>query len=369
MIREWEEACGDCYGPGQMKGVPDNLTARERMVRAASSQPVDGPPVWIMRQAGRYLPEYHEIRQLGTFMETCRHPDRAAEITCQPIRRFGMDAAVIFSDILVPAEAMGMDVSFEEGVGPKVGPALRSRADVDRLHAFDPEESTGFLGDAIRKVRAELGEDRAIIGFCGAPFTTASYMIEGGSSRNFEHTKAMLHGSPNSFRELLERIVDALVPYLGMQVESGADVLQIFDSWGGTLSAATYRETLLAPMERLICAAKALEVPVILCVNGGGHMLELLADLGPDCISIDWRVDPDDARARVGHRVALQGNLDPSALLASADTVSRLTNETLDRFGPEPGHVFNLGGGVLPKTPVECVQAVVETVQARRGTP
>lgn len=368
MIREWEEACGGCYRPGQMKDVPGNLTARERMVRAASSQPVDGPPVWIMRQAGRYLPEYHEIRQLGTFMETCRHPDRAAEITCQPIRRFGMDAAVIFSDILVPAEAMGMDVSFEEGRGPKVGPALNSRADVDRLHAFDPEESTGFLGEAIRKVRAELGEDQAIIGFCGAPFTTASYMIEGGSSRNFERTKAMLHGSPDTFTELLERIVDALVPYLGMQVEAGADVLQVFDSWGGALSSATYKQMLFPPMERLICAAKALEVPVILYVNGGGHMLELLADLGPDCISIDWRVDPADARSRVGNRVALQGNLDPSALFAPADVVARLTRETLERFGPEPGHVFNLGSGILPKTPLECVQAVVETVRAQRNT-
>ncbi len=368
MIREWEEVWVGCYRRVQMKDAPHNLTARDRMVRAASRQPVDGPPVWIMRQAGRYLPEYHEIRQLGTFMETCRHSDRAAEITCQPIRRFGMDAAVVFSDILVPAEAMGMDVSFEEGKGPKLGPALRSRADIERLHAFDPEESTGFLGDAIRKVRAELGEDRAIIGFCGAPFTTASYMIEGGSSRNFEHTKAMLHGSPEAFRELLERIVDALVPYLGMQVEAGADVLQVFDSWGGALSAATYTEMLRAPMERLICSAKALNVPVIVYVNGGGHLLELLADLGPDCVSIDWRVDPADARARVGDRVALQGNLDPSALFAPSDVVARLTGETLDGFGPEPGYIFNLGSGILPKTPVECVQAVVETVRARRGT-
>lgn len=323
--------------------------------------------MWIMRQAGRYLPEYHEIRQLGSFMETCRHAERAAEITCQPIRRFGMDAAVIFSDILVPAEAMGMDVSFEEGKGPRVQPALRSRADVDRLHAFDPEEDTGFLADAIRRVRKEVGAEQAIIGFCGAPFTTASYMIEGQSSRNFENTKAMLHGDPETFRELLDKIVDALIPYLGMQVDAGADVLQIFDSWGGALSAATYRESLFPPMERLVCATKALGCPVILYVNGDSHLLELLADLGPDVIGIDWRVDPTDARARIGDRTALQGNLDPSALFAPAETVVRMTEETLDRFGDAPGHIFNLGSGVLPKTPVECVQAVIETVQRRRN--
>lgn len=344
----------------------DELTARERMIRAASGLPVDGPPVWLMRQAGRYLPEYHEVRRLGTFMETCRHSDRAAEITCQPIRRFGMDAAVIFCDILVPAEAMGMDVSFEEGLGPRVGPPLRERAHVDRLHGFDPEESTGYLADAIKKVRAELGPDHAIVGFCGAPFTTASYMIEGQSSRNFEHTKAMLHGDPETFRELVDKIVDSLIPYLGMQVDAGADVLQIFDSWGGALSQATYEESLAAPMERLICAAKALEVPVILYVNGGGHMLELLSRLGPDCVSLDWRVDPQDARARLGAGVAVQGNLDPSALFAPVDVVTRLTNRTLDAFGDEPGYVFNLGSGLLPKTPVESVGAVVETVRQRR---
>lgn len=337
------------------------------MLRAARRQPVDGPPIWIMRQAGRYLPEYHEVRSRGTFMETCRHPERSAEITCQPIRRFGMDAAVIFSDILVPAEAMGMDVDFIEGKGPQVGPPLRSRADVDRLHGFDPDEDTGFLGDAIRLVRQELGPDRAILGFCGAPFTTASYMIEGASSRNFENTKGLMHGDPETFRELVEKIVDALIPYLGMQVAAGADVLQIFDSWGGALSAVTYERALGVPMERLICAAKALGVPVVLYVNGGGHMLELLAGLGPDVISVDWRVDPRHARATIGDRCALQGNLDPSTLFATPEAVTALTNEVLDGFGPEPGHIFNLGSGILPKTPIPCVEAVVETVKARRG--
>jgi uroporphyrinogen decarboxylase len=345
-----------------------SLTPRERMIRAATRKPVDGPPLWIMRQAGRYLPEYHDVRRLGTFMETCHDPERAAEITCQPIRRFGMDAAVIFSDILVPAEAMGLDVSFEEGKGPRVTPPVRDRAAVDRLHPFDPEEETGFLGDAIRLVRKELGPDRAIIGFCGAPFTTASYMIEGQSSRNFEHTKAMLHGDPATWRELVEKIVDALIPYLGMQIEAGADVVQIFDSWGGSLARSTYEDALREPMERLIGTVKSLGKPVILYVNGGGHLLELLADLGPDVVGIDWRVEPEDARRRIGGRVALQGNLDPSILFAPPEVVRTLTNRNLDAFGPAPGHVFNLGSGILPETPILCVEALVEAVKARRET-
>jgi uroporphyrinogen decarboxylase len=217
-------------------------------------------------------------------------------------------------------------------------------------------------------VRKELGPDRAIIGFCGAPFTTASYMIEGQSSRNFEHTKAMLHGDPATWRELVEKIVDALIPYLGMQIEAGADVVQIFDSWGGSLARSTYEDALGEPMERLIGSVKSLGKPVILYVNGGGHLLELLADLGPDVVGIDWRVEPEDARRRIGGRVALQGNLDPSILFAPPEVVRTLTNRNLDAFGPAPGHIFNLGSGILPETPILCVEALVEAVKARRET-
>lgn len=344
------------------------LSGRERMLRAARREPVDRPPVWILRQAGRYLPEYHEVRNRGTFMETVRDPARASEITLQPIRRFGMDAAVIFSDILVPPAAMGLSVEFLEGRGPVLDPPVRTPADVERLHAFDPEADTSFLAESIRIVRRELGDDRAIVGFCGAPFTTASYMVEGCSSRNFEHTKAMLHGDPGMFRELLDVIVDSLIPYLALQAEAGADLLQIFDSWGGTLDRRTYERVLGEPMERLVCAAKALGAPVILYVNGCAHMLELLADLGPDVLGLDWRVDPVDARRRVGGRVALQGNLDPVALYAPVETVERLVRECLDLFGPEPGHIFNLGSGMLPGIPVESLAAVVRTVQSWRGS-
>jgi uroporphyrinogen decarboxylase len=346
---------------------PESCTPRERMLRAATCQPTDRPPVWLMRQAGRYLPEYHKVRGRGSFLEAVRNPERAAEITIQPIRRFGMDAAVIFSDILVPVAAMGYSVDFVAGRGPVIDPPIRDRAAIDRVHAFDPEADTGFLAESIQAVRSELGPDRAIIGFCGAPFTTASYMIEGQSSRNFEHTKGMLYGATDHFVELIDRVVDALVPYLGMQVEAGADLLQIFDSWGGALDATTYRRVLFEPMQRLVSAAKALEVPVILYANGCSHLLEVFAALEPSVIGIDWRVDPRDARRRVGESVALQGNLDPAALFAPPHTVAELTRATLEAFGPAPGHIFNLGSGVLPPTPIPSVEAVVRTVQEWTG--
>jgi uroporphyrinogen decarboxylase len=339
------------------------MTPKERFLAAAARRPVDRPPVWILRQAGRYLPEYQAVRRTGSFLELVRDPARAAEITMQPIRRFGMDAAVIFSDILVPVAAMGLDVSFEDGEGPRIGPPLRGRGDLGRIAPFDPEEATGFVGAILDRVRSELGQDRAILGFAGAPFTTASYMIEGGASRDFEHTKRWMWSDPSGFRELVELIVDALIPYLGYQIEAGADAVQIFDSWGGALDAATYRRLLFGPMERLVTSVQGLGRPVILYVNGAGHLLEVLADLEPEVIGLDWRVDPGLARAGVGSRCALQGNLDPTALLAPPGEVVRLVSANLRAFGPAPGHIVNLGSGVLPSTPVESVAAFVRTVQ------
>lgn len=349
-----------------MNEDPATLTGRERFLRAARRQPVDGPPVWFMRQAGRHLPEYHEVRSRGTFMEIVRNPELAAEVTCQPLRRYDLDAAVIFSDILVPPAAMGMEVEIVEKVGPVLNPPIRTRDDVERLRAFDPEVDTAFLGEAIKRTRAELGDEKAIIGFCGAPFTTASYMIEGRSSRNFEHTKKMLYGDRSTFLELMDRIVDALVPYLGWQVDCGADVLQIFDSWGGSLDAVTYRRDIAPSLERLIVAARGLEVPVTLYVNGGDHLLEILLDLGPDVISLDWRTDPRRARELARGRCALQGNLDPCVLLAPPEEVRKHADACLDAFGDEPGHIFNLGSGIIPSLPIEGVQAVIERVIARR---
>lgn len=342
------------------------MTPKARFLAAAFRRPVDRVPVWIMRQAGRYLPEYRQVRAGAAFLEMVRNPALAAEVTCQPIRRFGMDAAVIFSDILVPVAAMGVRVEFLEGVGPKLSPRIQSRDDLKQLHAFDPDLETPFLAEAIRLTRKEIGADTPIIGFSGAPMTTASYMVEGGSSRDFAATKRFLFSDPAGFRELTELVVDSLIPYLGFQVEAGADVLQIFDSWGGALDAATYRAAFFEPMERLICSAKALGVPVILYVNGCAHLLELLADLGPTVLSIDWRVDPADARRRIGHRVALQGNLDPGVLLSNPSVVESKVLSTLEAFGPEPGHIFNLGSGITPEVPVENVSALVSAVRQGR---
>ncbi|QDU70042.1 uroporphyrinogen decarboxylase [Engelhardtia mirabilis] len=342
------------------------MNPKERFLAALRGEPLAAAPGWMMRQAGRYLPEYQELRTGRTFMERVRDPHLAAEITLQPVRRFGMDAAVIFCDILVPPDAMGVKVEFIDGKGPVMAEPLRSAADIERLVDFDPRQATGYLAEAIGLVRTELGDSRAIVGFCGAPFTTASYMIEGGSSRNFERTKALLYDEPETFARLLDRVVDNLIPYLAMQVEAGADALQIFDSWGGALDAHTYREVLSPSLHRLVEGARATGVPVIVYANGASHLLEVLADTGCDCLSIDWRTDPAEARARVGGRVSLQGNLDPCVLFSSPDVVRRETNRVLDAFAGHAGHVFNVGSGILPKTPVECVGAAFETLFERR---
>jgi uroporphyrinogen decarboxylase len=320
-----------------------------------------------MRQAGRYLPEYRELRAKHDFLAMVRTPALAAEVTCQPLRRFDMDAAVIFSDILVPCAAMGIAVEFKEGEGPSLSPAIHTRAHVDALKDFDANKATGFLGEAIRAVRKELGQDKAIIGFCGAPWTTASYMIEGGSSKNFETTKSLLYGDPATFEHLCTRLVDNLIPYLALQVQAGADAVQIFDSWGGALDAAIYRRKILPHVQRLVAEAKKLAVPVILYVNGASQLLEVLADSGADVVGIDWRVSIADAMKRIGSRVALQGNLDPCALFAPRQIVAGETRRVLDEFAAQKGFIFNLGSGILPGTPIESVEAVFAEIHARRA--
>lgn len=334
------------------------MNPRERLLAACRREPTDRPPAWMMRQAGRSLPEYRELRKGHTFMQMCHQPELAAEATLQPIRRFGMDAAVVFCDILVPAEAMGLSVSIEEGIGPILKPCVRNAEDVERLRDFDPHEQTGFLFETLKRVRAELGEERGLLGFCGAPFTLASYMIEGQSSRNYENTKAFMLGQPAAFDRLIDRIVDNSLPYLAMQVEAGADAIQIFDSWGGSLDARTWRERMLAPITRLVKNTQDLGVPVILYVNGCSHLLEALTETGADVLSIDWRVDPTDAIQRTQGKVALQGNLDPVALFAPPEVVEREVQRTIAAFREAPGYIFNLGSGILPKTPLESTTAL-----------
>jgi uroporphyrinogen decarboxylase len=341
------------------------ITSRERFLAACRRENLDAPPAWVMRQAGRYLPEYREVRAEHGFLELVENPALAAELTCQPIRRFDMDAAVIFSDILVPARAMGMDLEFKAGEGPSLSPPLCTRADVERLRDFDAGRDTGFVGAAIQRVRAELGRDKAIIGFCGAPWTTASYMIEGGSSKHFETSKAMLFGDPKTFELLCSRLVDNLIPYLGMQVAAGADVVQIFDSWGGALDAHTYARAVLPHLQRLTQGARELGVPVIVYVNGASALIEVLAQAGPDVLGIDWRVSVADARRRVGTKIALQGNLDPCVLFAPS-AVERETRRVLDEFRGHAGYIFNLGSGILPKTPIESMETLFRTVRERR---
>ncbi|MFT4539869.1 MAG: uroporphyrinogen decarboxylase [Planctomycetota bacterium] len=346
--------------------MPSTMSPRERFLSACSKKPTDRPPAWMMRQAGRYLPEYRELRQSNDFLTMVHNPKLAAEVTLQPIRRYGMDAAVIFCDILVPAEAMGVQVDFVEGKGPVLQPVLREAADIDRLHDFDPRKDTAFLADAIRLVREELGDERAIVGFCGAPFTLASYMIEGGGSRNYENTRSMMLAQPEAFDRLIERIVDNSIPYLEMQFEAGADVVQIFDSWGGALDAATYRERILPGVSRMVSALQKKGAPVILYANGCSHLLEVLADSGADVLGIDWRIDPAQAIERVGSRVALQGNLDPTILFSTPEVVRREAQRVLDGFREQEGYIFNLGSGILPKAPLENVQALWDTVLADR---
>jgi len=343
------------------------MNSRARFLAACRREETDRPPAWMMRQAGRYLPEYREVRSGSTFLGMVHDPGRASEVTLQPIRRYGMDAAVIFCDILVPPAAMGQEVDFVEGQGPVLEPALRSAEDVERLADFDATGATGFLAESIRRVREGLGDERAIIGFCGAPFTVASYMIEGRSSRNFENTKQMMLGDPETFDRLLTRVVDNSIGYLRMQAEAGADVLQVFDSWGGALSADAFRERLLPHVERLVSEARGFGVPVILYVNGCHHLLEVMADSGADVLGVDWRIDPREAIARVGDRVALQGNLDPCTLFAPPEVVRAEAQRVLDGFRGQRGYIFNLGSGILPKTPLESVQALWDTVLGGDG--
>lgn len=344
------------------------MNSRSRFLAACRREPVDRAPAWMMRQAGRYLPEYREVRSGHAFLEMVHDPKLSAEVTCQPIRRFGMDAAVVFCDILVPAEAMGMAVDFIEGRGPVLEPPVRSEADIERLANFDAGEATGFLAETLKLVRAEIGDERALIGFCGAPFTVASYVIEGASSRNYEHTKAMMLGQPAAFAKLLEKIVDVSIPYLTMQLEAGADVVQIFDSWGGALSAQTYREHLSPHLNRLVQTVRdKTGAPVIVYANGCAHLLEVLADSGADVLGIDWRIEPQEAIRRVGDRVALQGNLDPTTLFAPPEVVAREARRVLEDFAGQQGYIFNLGSGILPKTPVPSVEALFRTVLDPQG--
>ncbi len=314
-----------------------------------------------MRQAGRYLAEYRTAReQAGGFLALCKTPELACEVTLQPVDILGVDAAILFSDILIPLEAMGIPISFGEGEGPKLEP-IRNETDLDKLRVPDPVSQTGFVLDAIRLIRGELHDRVPLIGFAGAPFTLASYAVEGGTSRTFGQILSWMYEEPESFRRLLSLMADTVILYLKAQVEAGAQAIQLFDTWAGVMSRCHYREFVLPATARVFSALKGLGVPMILYVNGSAQFLEEMALSGADVISVDWRVGLDEARERTRGACALQGNLDPVALYASKEKLREQASRII-AHAPQAGHIFNLGHGMLPDTPRENVIALVEMV-------
>jgi uroporphyrinogen decarboxylase len=330
------------------------------LVRALRGEPVERPPVWFMRQAGRSLPEYRALRKHRTLLELTREPELTAEVTLQPVRRHGVDAAILFSDIVVPLAAVGVELEIRPGVGPVIAAPVRTAADVRRLRPLVPEEDAPQVGEAVRLLCAEL--DVPLIGFAGGPFTLASYLIEGGPSKSQARTKAMMLGQPALFAELLDRLAGIAAASIRAQVRAGAAAVQVFDSWIGFLSRTQYDRHVAAPTRALFDELRDLGVPRILFGVGTGHLLERMAATGPDAIGLDWRTPMSDARRRIGPKVALQGNLDPAALLAPWSSVAAEARAVL-ADAPDTGFVFNLGHGVLPDTPPEVPGRLVELVK------
>ena len=341
----------------------------DRLLRALLRQPVDATPIWIMRQAGRYLPEYRATRErAGSFMNLCRTPELACEVTLQPLERFPLDAAILFSDILTVPDAMGLGLHFVEGEGPRFERPVRTPAEIAALAAPDPEAELGYVMDAVRLIRRELDGRVPLIGFSGSPWTLATYMVEGGSSKEFARVKGLLYDDPATLHRLLGVLADAVTAYLNAQIAAGAQAVMIFDTWGGSLTPAGYREFSLAYMQRIVerlqRKSEGRRVPVTLFTKGGGQWLEDMAASGCDALGLDWTTDIGAARARVGGQVALQGNLDPSVLYASNERVAAEARKVLASFGEGPGHVFNLGHGIHPQIAPERVAALVEAVHA-----
>jgi len=344
-------------------------TGAAPLLLAARRERAAHTPVWFMRQAGRYLPEYRAIRAHHTLLEICARPDVAAEVTLQPVRRLGVDAAILYADILLPLVPMGLQLSFAAGEGPVIANPLRTRDAVLALREVDVATDLGAVLETVGLVRRELDDAVAMIGFAGAPFTVASYAIEGGSTRQFIETKRFMYGAPDAWHALLDRLVRTTAAYLRAQVEAGADVVQVFDSWVGTLHADDYRRFVLPHQRRLFAELRTLGVPTIHFGTGTGHLLPLLREAGGDVIGLDWRQPLDEGWEAVGHDRAVQGNLDPTVLFAPWPEVERQVRGVLHRAAGRPGHIFNLGHGILPGTPPETVRAVVDLVhEATAGT-
>jgi len=330
-------------------------------MRACRREVVPYTPIWLMRQAGRYMREYRDVRAKTTFLELCKTPTLAAEVTVTAAERLGVDAAIIFADILLILEPMGIDLEFAQGEGPVIHNPVRSAVDVHRLIEVEDADALSFVYEAITLTRRELKPDIPLIGFSGAPFTLASYMVEGGGSKNYIHTKKLMYNDSGAWHEMMSLIARALVKYLNAQIGAGAQVVQLFDSWVGCLSPDDYREFVL-PHSRAVIEGVKRGVPVIHFGTGTATLLELMREAGGDVIGLDWRVRLDEGWQRVGHDVAVMGNLDPITLFASRDALKSQTKRILEQAGGRVGHVFNLGHGILPETPVENVIALVEMV-------
>ena len=339
----------------------------DRFLKALLREPVDRTPVWMMRQAGRYLPEYRDTRaQAGDFLALCKNADLACEVTIQPLERFPLDAAILFSDILTVPDAMGLGLYFEQGEGPKFKKIIRTEADVKSLKAINADSDLDYVMKAVRTIRQELNGRVPLIGFSGSPWTLATYMVEGGSSKEFRHIKAMLYSDPNTLHQLLDVLADSVIDYLNAQIKAGAQAVQIFDSWGGALSDAAYLEFSLKYMQKivqgLIREHDGRKVPVILFTKGGGLWLEAMADAGADALGLDWTTNLGQARARVGSKVALQGNMDPAVLYATPAGIRAEVKRILDSYGQGTGHVFNLGHGIQQWVEPDHAKAFIEAV-------
>ncbi|MCX2497882.1 uroporphyrinogen decarboxylase [Plesiomonas shigelloides] len=339
----------------------------DRYLRALLREPVDMTPVWMMRQAGRYLPEYRATRaEAGDFMSLCKNPELACEVTLQPLRRFALDAAILFSDILTIPDAMGLGLYFETGEGPRFERPVRSLADVQKLGVPDPEQELGYVMDAVRTIRRELKGAVPLIGFSGSPWTLATYMVEGGSSKAFTRIKKMMYAEPQTLHLLLDKLADSVIVYLNAQIRAGAQSVMVFDTWGGALTGRDYREFSLHYMHKIVDGLlrehDGHRVPVTLFTKGGGQWLEAIADTGCDAVGLDWTTSLADARARIGSRVALQGNMDPSMLYAPPARIEQEVASLLAEFGAGTGHVCNLGHGIHPDVDPAHAGVFVEAV-------
>ena len=339
----------------------------DRFLRALLKQPVDRTPIWIMRQAGRYLPEYREVRaKAGDFMTLCSTPELACEVTLQPVRRFEIDAAILFSDILTIPDAMGLGLYFSEGEGPKFKTTLSNAADIKNLIVPDPAEKLRYVTDAVSLIRQELNGDVPLIGFSGSPWTLATYMVEGGSSKTFSKIKALFFEDPATAHLLMDKLATSVASYLNAQIEAGVQTVMIFDSWGGALTTRHYKEFSLHYMQKivdqLIRSKDGETIPVILFTKGGGMWLNDIAATGCDAVGLDWSVDLHQARQQIGDQVALQGNMDPSIMGASGDAIKKEVENILSDYGHGSGHVFNLGHGITPNISTDNVEILVNTV-------